>query len=441
MNTPIYDFLRKYSEKNTLRCHMPGHHGYHTSEELSELYRLDITEISGADSLFEADGIILESEENTASLYGSGAVLFSAGGSTNCIQAMLGAMRLEKRRIIAIRNVHRAFLNSCVLLGLDVEWIMPDYTDGILSGVIDMSAVENALAENPHSCLYVTSPDYTGRIADISALAEICRRYGAKLLVDNAHGAHLHFLPKSMHPMALGADMCCDSAHKMLPALTGGAFLHVKDRAYKPILKQTMGMFASTSPSYLIMMSLDLCNKYIDEKICGDIEDNLRYIRDLRQRFSDRLVFAESEPFHITIKAAESGFDGEELAENMRKNGAECEYAHRDTVILLMSPLNTKADYERLGDIVEKSLKMTENRDIQPLNVPPVLPVKAMSIREAALAESEEIPIEQAIGRVCASVKVPCPPAVPIAASGEIIDENCVKIFKSYGISSVIVVK
>ncbi len=441
MNTPIYDFLRKYSEKNALRCHMPGHHGYHTAEELSELYRLDITEISGADSLFEAEGIILESEANTADLYGSGAVLFSAGGSTNCIQAMLGAMRLENRRIIAIRNVHRAFLNSCVLLGLDVEWIMPDYTDGILSGVIDISAVENALAENPNSCLYVTSPDYTGRVADISALAELCHRYGAKLLVDNAHGAHLHFLPKSMHPMALGADICCDSAHKMLPALTGGAYLHVKDKRYKPILKQTMGMFASTSPSYLIMMSLDLCNRYITEKIRGDIEDNLRYIRDFRQQFSSRLIFAESEPFHITIKAAESSFDGEEFAENMRENGAECEYAHRDTVILLMSPLNTKADYERLGDIVEKSLEMTKKRDIQPLNVPPVLPVRAMSIREAALAESEEIPIEQALGRVCASVKVPCPPAVPIASSGEIIDENCVKIFKSYGISSVIVVK
>ena len=441
MNTPIYDFLQNYSKKNTLRCHMPGHHGRHISEELSELYRLDITEISGADSLFEAEGIILESEENTAALYNCGATLFSAGGSTACIQAMLGAMRLENRHIIAVRNVHRAFLNSCVLLGLDVTWIMPDYTDGILSGVVDMAAIENALAENPHSCLYVTSPDYTGRIADISAMAELCHRYGAKFVVDNAHGAHLHFLPKSMHPISLGADMCCDSAHKMLPALTGGAFLHVKDKRYKPILKQTMGMFASTSPSYLIMMSLDLCNRYMAEKIRGDIEDNLRYIRDFRQRFSNRLIFTESEPFHITIKAAESGFDGEEFAENLRKYGAECEYAHKDTVILLMSPMNIRADYERLGNIVEKSLELTRKSDIKPLNIPPVLPVKAMSIRAAALAENEQIPIEKATGRICASVKVPCPPAVPIAASGEIIDENCVKIFKSYGISSVIVVK
>lgn len=441
MNTPIYDFLKNYDSTAALRCHMPGHHGRSTAEELSTLYRLDITEINGADSLFEAEGIILESENNTASLYGSGATLFSAGGSTACIQSMLGAMRLENRRIIAVRNVHRAFLNSCVLLGLDVEWIMPDYTDGILSGAVNAAVVEKLLAENPQSCLYVTSPDYTGKIADIPSLAAICKKYNAKLLVDNAHGAHLHFFPESMHPIALGADMCCDSAHKMLPALTGGAFLHVRDKRCKPILKQMMSMFASTSPSYLVMMSLDLCNRYIDEKIRGDIEDNLRYIRDFRQRFSDRIVFAEGEPFHITIKAAESGFNGDEFADNLRKNGAECEFSHRDTVILLMSPMNTEADYKRLGEIVEKSLETTEKRDIQPLAMPTSLPVRVMSIREAALAESEEIPVENAVGRICAAVKVPCPPAVPIAASGEIIDENCVKIFKSYGISSVIVVK
>lgn len=441
MNTPIYDFLKSYDRKNILRCHMPGHHGKYDNDSLSALFRLDITEIHGADSLFEAEGIILESENNTAELYGSGATLFSAGGSTACIQSMLGAMRLENRRIIAVRNVHRAFLNACVLLGLDVEWIMPDYTNGILSGVIDTAVAEAVISRNPHSCLYVTSPDYTGRIADISALAEICRRYDSLLIVDNAHGAHLRFLPESLHPISLGADMCCDSAHKMLPALTGAAFLHVRDEKYNPVLKQTMSMFASTSPSYLIMMSLDLCNKYIAEKIRGDIEDNLRYIRDFRAGLKNRLVFAEGEPFHITVKASESGYDGIVLADMLRRNGAECEYADRDTVILLMSPLNAADDYERLGDITEKALEMMKKTDIQPLNVPPVLPVRAMSIREAAFSPWEEIPVEQAVGRICASVKVPCPPAVPIAASGEIIDESCVKIFKSYGISSVIVVK
>lgn len=443
MNTPIYDFLKKYGDSHTMRGHMPGHHGKNITDndDLSAMYRLDITEISGADSLFEADGIILESENNAAKLYGSDACLFSAGGSTACIQAMLGAMKLEKRRIIAVRNVHRGFLNACVLLGLDVEWIMPDYTSGILSGIINPDDVEGALAKFPHSCLYVTSPDYTGRIADIASLAALCRKYDSPLIVDNAHGAHLRFLPRSLHPISLGADMCCDSAHKMLPALTGAAVLHVRDKKYKPILKQTMSMFTSTSPSYLIMMSLDLCNKYINERIRRDIAANLMYIHEFRVNFADRLKFAESEPFHITIKAAESGYNGNELAEMLRRNGAECEYSDRDTVILLMSPANKAEDYKKLTNALENALDSLSKADLKPMYIPPVLPEKAMSIRNAAFSPCEEIPVDEAEGRICAAVKVPCPPAVPIAASGEIIDENCVKIFKSYSISSVIVVK
>lgn len=445
MNAPIYNFLRYYGNSGILRGHMPGHKGMppfdELTDELANAYRYDITEISGADSLFEADGIILESEKNTARLYGSGAAVFSAGGSTNCIQAMLGAMKLEKRRIIAVRNVHRAFLNACALLDLDVEWIMPDYTNGILSGTLDLLAVEAALAKSPNACLYVTSPDYTGRLADISALSKLCHKHGAFLLVDNAHGAHLHFFPKSLHPIALGADMCCDSAHKMLPALTGAAVLHTADEKYKSVIKQSMSMFASTSPSYLVMMSLDLCNVYIAERIKRDIDLNLRYIHDLRLSLSDRLAFADGEPFHITVKAAESGYDGSELAELLRKNGAECEYSDKDTLILLMSPVNKAEDHQKLGKDLQNALDSAERKVRRPINVPPILPKKAMSIKDAAFAPCEEIPVENAEGRICASVKVPCPPAVPIAASGEIIDKNCINIFKSYGISSVNVVK
>ena len=175
MNTPIYDFIQKYISSGTLRCHMPGHKGISPENGLETLYSGDITEITGADSLFEADGIIAESEKNMSFLYGTAATVYSAGGSTLCIQAMLAIMKQEKRRIIAVRNVHRSFLNAAALLDLDIEWIMPHYTDGILSGEIDPAEVESRLrsCDRP-ACLYVTSPDYTGRIADIKGLADIC---------------------------------------------------------------------------------------------------------------------------------------------------------------------------------------------------------------------------------------------------------------------------
>lgn len=436
MNTPIYDFLCSYADSGTLRCHMPGHKGRGASPAAG----LDITEISGADSLFEADGIIRESERNMSRLYGTADTFYSAAGSTLCIQAMLAAMKSEGRKVIAVRNVHRAFLNAAALLGLDVSWIMPDYTDGILSGNVSLDAVEEKLRENENACVYLTSPDYTGRMADIAGISAICRRYGAPLLVDNAHGAHLHFLPESRHPIALGADMCCDSAHKMLPALTGAAMLHTSSEKYAGMLRQCMSLFASTSPSYLIMASLDLCCKYISEQISADISANLEYISCFREAFADRLSFAEGDPFHVTIKASLSGFDGIGLAEQLRRNGVECEYADSSLVILLMSPMNTALDYAKLHAALESALADTRAAEPSGGGVVLPLPERAMSIRDAAFAPSVEIPVEEAEGRICASVKVPCPPAVPIAASGEVISRECIELFRRYGIPAVLVV-
>lgn len=442
MNTPIYDFLEKYSHSETLRCHMPGHKGKAFFPEISALYSLDITEIKGADSLFEADGIIAESEKNASSLYGTAGTVFSANGSTLCIQTMLAVMKSEKRRIIAVRNVHRSFLNAVALLDLDVEWILPEYSGGILSGNINLRDIEKALEKSPRpSALYVTSPDYTGKTADIKALSEICRKYNARLLVDNAHGGHLKFLPHDIHPITLGADMCCDSAHKMLPALTGSAMLHTSVSGYVPFLKQKMSMFASTSPSYLIMLSLDLCNRYISERIKADIEKNLDYLADFRREFSGRVFFAESEPFHITIRADRSGYDGNCLAELLRENGVECEYSDCSLVVLLMSPMSEKSDYERLTSALDHALKKAEKKSPCESDFHISLPESVMTIREAVFSDCEEIPVEEAEGRICASVKVPCPPAVPITASGERIDRKCINIFKRYGISTVIVVK
>ena len=442
LNTPVYDFLADYAGKDILRCHMPGHKGRDYAGIPQELCRLDITEISGADSLFEADGIIAESERNMSGLYNTVATVYSAGGSTLCIQTMLALMKQEKRRIFAVRNVHRAFLNGAALLGTDPEWIMPRYSDGILSGEISLDETEAALAScGEPACLYVTSPDYTGRLADISALSALCRKYGAKLLVDNAHGAHLAFFEKSLHPIALGADLCCDSAHKMLPALTGAAMLHASSGEYAGRIKQTMSLFASTSPSYLIMASLDLCNKYIADDIRQDIAENLKQIKSFKEHFSDRLFFAEGDPFHIAVRAAESGLNGNSLADRLREKGVECEYSDSGLVILLMSPMNRAEDYLRLEKALDTAAAECRRRVPSPeeFYLPP--PHKVMSIRDAVFAPSEEIPVESSAGRICASVKVPCPPAVPIAVSGELITADHINIFKNYGISTVNVVK
>ena len=139
MNTPIYDFLKSYNSSGDLRLHMPGHKG---KDQIPLSFGLDITEIHGADSLFDADGIIRESEKNAAALFGSKATLYSAGGSTLCIQTMLSIARRDRREVIALRSVHRSFIAACVLLGIEPVWSYPRYCAGILSGTVDMEDLE-----------------------------------------------------------------------------------------------------------------------------------------------------------------------------------------------------------------------------------------------------------------------------------------------------------
>lgn len=436
--TPIYDFLKKYAESNCLRLHMPGHKGKNMGNELSEIFRYDITEIKNADSLFEAEGIIRKSEEITTRLFNTERTVFSAGGSTLCIQAMLSAMKRENRKIFAVRNVHRAFISACVLLGIEAEWIFPEYNGSLLSGEVNIERLEEKLKGDEKKCLYITSPDYLGKTADIKNIAEVCHRNNTVLIVDNAHGCCLAFTEENNHPMALGADMCCDSAHKMLPALTGSAYLHVKNKAYAKNIKQEMGLFGSTSPSYLILASLDLCNEYIEKHIRNDLKRVISGLEKLRKNIFFR-TYETGEPLHLTILPNSSGLYGYELAKILRDNNIEPEYADRQCIVLLFSPLSTDREIKRLEKVLN-SVKMPRILIREPEFYMPE-PRKAMTVREAGLAEFEETAVENAENRICGSINVPCPPAVPIAVCGEVISHECINIFKNYGIESVNVVK
>ena len=246
METPICDFVRRYGDSQTLRAHMPGHKGV----GLLGFEHLDITEIDGADSLYEADGIIRRSEENASGLFGC-PTFYSTEGSSQCIRAMLFlAMQDAKRqgrtpKIAAARNVHKTFLSGAALLDLDVVWLYPQKEGSYLSCPLDGAVLGAFLERERPTAVYVTSPDYLGHVANIEKLAAVCHAHDALLLVDNAHGAYLRFLEPSRHPMDLGADLCCDSAHKTLPVVTGGAYLHVKERFARQA-KNALALFGST---------------------------------------------------------------------------------------------------------------------------------------------------------------------------------------------------
>ena len=240
MTTPIVDFVRSYAQSGTARLHMPGHKG----QSLLGFEPLDITEICGADELYAPEGIIAESEANATRLFGTAHSYYSTEGSSQCIRAMLflalqGAPQNGERPVLlAARNAHKALLYAAALLDFDIRWLWPSaQAEGALCScpvtAEALTGALHALAQqgNTPFGVYVTSPDYLGGVQDIPALAASCRAQGVPLLVDNAHGAYLRFLPQNCHPIAQGAAMCCDSGHKPLPVVTGGAYLHLGKHA------------------------------------------------------------------------------------------------------------------------------------------------------------------------------------------------------------------
>ena len=440
MDTPICDFVNGYREMDPLRLHMPGHKG----KLFIGVEDGDITEIRGADELFHARGIIQKSEENASSLFGTAATLYSTEGSSLCIRAMAALMLLwtksrgRKPVILAGRNAHKAFLNAAALMDLDVRWLYPEREESLISCEITGPGLEKQLAALPEkpAAVYVTSPDYLGNLTDIAALSNVCRRHEILLCVDSAHGAYMKFLNPDRHPISLGADLCCDSAHKTLPVLTGGAYLHISRTAPALFLqhaRRAMALTASSSPSYLILQSLDGCNAWLAEnksRMTGFAER----MDELKKKLTAHgFSLIGEETFKITVAAKAYGYTGDGLHEALRRERIECEFSDPDFLTMMFSPALTEPELKRAENAL---LSMPRKPPLS--DKPPALPKprRALSIREALLALTEEIPVEKAVGRVFADAQVSCPPCIPIIACGEEIDEAAVRCFQYYGINS-----
>ena len=468
VTTPIVDFVRRYAQSGTCRLHMPGHKG----QSLLGFEPWDITEIKGADELYGADGIIAQSEANATRLFGTAHTYYSTEGSSQCIRAMLclalqAAPAAGQRPVLlAARNAHKALLYAAALLDFDIQWLWPAPQDAgaLCSCPVSAAKLADALqglaqqGQRPFG-VYITSPDYLGGVQDIAALAEVCKDFGVPLLVDNAHGAYLRFLPQGgQHPIALGAAMCCDSGHKTLPVVTGGAYLHLGKNAPvqdEAAVLNALALFGSTSPSYLILQSLDKCNQILSEgyplrllQCCGHLT---RLRRELNEAAAAKHcpgpLALESEPLKVTLDAAVLGLSGTELAEKLRAAKIECEYADPRYLVLMFTPDNPPQDFERLAAAV---LRIAEEL-VGPVTLPEETAGefaelerglhRCCTIRQAVFAPQEQLPAEQAVGRICAMPTVSCPPAIPIVVSGEQITPAAAAWMKRYHVEEVSVIR
>ena len=439
MRTPICDFVKAYGEADTVRLHMPGHKG------VSRLgcEALDITEIGGADVLYHSGGIIRESEDNAAELFGTARTVYSTEGSSLCIRGMLylAMQKTGKRTFLAGRNAHSTFVTACALLDAEVNWLWGG--DTLTACAVTPEIVDEALgqADAKPAAVYITSPDYLGNVLDVAAIARVCHAHGVLLLVDNAHGAYLRFLAQDQHPIGLGADLCCDSAHKTLPVLTGGAYLHISP-AVADLGEQAehaLSLFASTSPSYLILQSLDGVTPYLCDGFAADLAACCDKVQALKDALADHgYTIVGVEPTKVTIAAKGYGYRGDEVAAYLERESIVCEFADPDYVVMMFSPANGAEDFAQVQAALCALPKKGALTDTPPKMSRPRV---AMSLRAALFAPAEVLPAADCVGRVLASPTVGCPPAVPILVGGEMMDESAVALFGYYGYTHLRVVK
>ena len=446
-DAPLYSALERHAGEGRVSMHTPGHKG--CADILRRLsLSLDLTELPDTDALYEADGVIDEAEQLATKLFGSDRTVFSAGGCSLAIQAMLRCCCSEGDRIIMDRGSHRMAVNAAALLGLEPVWLMSGREWGAdgLCPVPCARDVERLLnAHSDAAAVYLTSPDYMGRMCDIAAISAVCASYSIPLLVDNAHGSHLIAFD-DLHPLRRGASMTACSAHKTLPVLTGGAFLSSADPILSGRMKGAMSLFGSTSPSYLIMASLDLCRAWLQEEGMDALRhtaDLCARIRAAAERAGFRLPNGQCDPMRITLLTRPTGMSGNAAAHCLREAGFEPEYADDACVVLLPTPFVTDEQMERLERAI---LSLPENCGGEDrLPMPPIAGIiaaargseRAMPLRTAALARRETIDTSAAAGRIAAAAVCPCPPGVPVVMPGERISDDCARMLIAMGVERV----
>lgn len=400
---PLYDLLAQL--KPGLRFHTPGHKGY-LGGIFKEIANADVTELPVTDNLYCPQSVILQAEKSASSYFGSYITVFSAGGATLCIQTALSFFKGEK--VIFERNSHVSVFNAAALLGIKPEFIYNRMS--VIPLPVTSEQVKDSLEKNPDAeAVFITSPNYYGLCADLSEIKKICEKYSVRLVIDNSHGTHLYEIDRISSPQR-NSDICIDSAHKTLPVLTGGAFLHINFVTDLNFVKNSMSVFGSTSPSFPVLASLDYAREWLAHGGGESIRRTGESVSDLKRCIPFEIV--ESEPLRITVIDANAG----KLAERMLENGIIYEMATPVSVVLLFSPFNTDFDFKTVK-------KFFMNIDIKPKRPDSVFSFpetkRKVAYLDALFSDYEIVDSEQAVGRIAARNVLPYPPGVPVLLAGE----------------------
>ncbi len=460
----LEDELYKYAQSDFYPFHMPGHKRQGMGDEelssrhnrrsdevdaLSEIYKMDITEIDGFDDLHHPEGILRDLMDEMSRFYGTRRTYISVNGSTAGILSAICAVTDEGDSVLVARNCHKSVLNACFLKNLNVSYVMPEIVEGcdIYGGILP-EKIEAAFAENSDiKAVIITSPTYEGVVSDVQKIADITHAHGAVLIVDEAHGAHLPFILASAFPksaLECGADLAIQSLHKTLPAMTQTAVLHVNsDRVNTDEVERYLGIFISSSPSYVLMASISKCFHYMVDYGCeemGDYEKALVWLREQLTGLKNIGLFGEN----LVGKYGCLGYDigkivlvsrghGRELANQLRDEyHLETEMSAPDYVICMTSLMDTKEGVVRLLDALceidsEYEIKKADDKGSRE-----ELPIKKLSPMEAQKASRVYVKTEDATGRVSKETLYVYPPGSPIIVAGEVITRQALDKIEEY---------
>lgn len=428
--------LQALAQSNMLPMHMPGHkRNTALAPYLDTLGAgLDITEITDFGNLHAPEGVLADRMHLAAQLWGSKRAWWLIGGSTAGLLAAVDAATTAGDKVLIARNCHKSVYNACMLCRLDTAYIHPSpYKEHSFADAVTAAQVADALSAHPDTRLVVlTSPTYEGLWADIPAIADVVHRHGAVLLVDEAHGAHLGLSP-DFPPSAItqGADMVVQSLHKTLPSMTQTAMLHLcSDRVDADELGFRLSVYQTSSPSYLLMASIDSCVQLLTEEKDKLMHLWSRHLRSFYEALSlTRLTMplagcSYADPSKLLISTKGTDLTGPQLAELLRREyQIEPEMSTADTVLCMTGLGDIEPNLLRLAAALN-AIDRTLGASTAQASPSAPIPQKAMPIHMAAKASTEFVPIEQSAGRISGDFLWAYPPGIPLTVPGEVIDEG-----------------
>jgi arginine decarboxylase len=450
--TPLFDALMKYVENETIPFHVPGHKkGIGADEEYKAFigenpFKIDVTVFKSVDSLHHPTGAIKRAQELAADTYGSDAAFFSIHGTSGAIQAMIMSVVTGGDKILIPRNVHKSVTAGIILSGASPVYMQPviDKKVGIAHGVT-AETVENALKENPDAkTVLIINPTYYGVSTDIKKIAEIVHSYNIPLIVDEAHGPHLGFNNKlPLSAMAAGADICAQSTHKIIGALTQCSLLQVKaERVDVHRVQQALSLLQTTSPSYILMASLDCARRQIavnGEKLVEYAINLADYARCEINKIPGLYCFGNEilgqpgvfalDPTKLTINCRDLGITGYDLDMILaEKYHIQMELSDLYNTLAVGSFGDTKESIEALISALKEISKEyygsgTKKSDFIDM---PSIPKQNKIPREAFNSRKRSVLIKESIGSTSGEFLLAYPPGIPILCPGEVITQEIV---------------